>query len=112
MAEEIIKQQETTNIEPELKGLGGWLVLIGIGLILAPIKLGYFLYSTYNEIFSSGVWELLTAKGNEYYQEYFAELLIAERSEERRVGKECRLRWSPILHKKKTRSQRSQKFRP
>ena len=33
--------------------------------------------------------------GDEQYRNAKSELLGAERSEERRVGKECRSRWSP-----------------
>src|SRR5690606_39711088 len=33
-----------------------------------------------------------------------AKFLLVERSEERRVGKECRSRWSPYLYKKNART--------
>ena len=75
MTEQNIHTNET---EAKPNGLGGWLILIGIGIILAPIKISYFVYSTYGEIFSDGVWELLTTVGTEYYQQYFGTLLIIE----------------------------------
>ena len=52
--------------------------------LLRTLLLNNFLVLAYVLIF--------IIKGNFYHLEW---LLIAERSEERRVGKECRSRWSP-----------------
>src|SRR5438105_5947279 len=51
-----------------------------------------------------GPWPPLGAVTNIGLQAYFLELPVAaiNRSEERRVGKECRFRWSPDHEKKKT----------
>lgn len=62
----------------ELKGLGGWLVLVGIGVIVSPIRLLMTLVPTYKPIFEGGVWEALTTVGSEAYIPHFGSLLIGE----------------------------------
>jgi hypothetical protein len=49
----------------ELKGLGGWLILVGIGVVLAPVRLLITLVKTYKPIFEDGIWEALTTEGAE-----------------------------------------------
>src|SRR5256885_9822278 len=44
--------------------------------------------------------EIARAKGHRIDAEERPEVMIAHRSEERRVGKECRSRWSPYHYKK------------
>ena len=59
-------------------GLGGWLVLVALGLILNPIRLLVFLVQTYPPIFQTGAWEALTTPGSESYHQLWAPLLIFE----------------------------------
>jgi hypothetical protein len=66
----------TNNNEP--KGLGGWLVLVGIGVVISPIRLLTTLVPTYKPIFEDGSWEALTMVGSEAYTPYFGSLLIGE----------------------------------
>jgi hypothetical protein len=60
-----------TNTAGDLNGLGGWLILVGLGVILAPILLGRFLYTIYRDLFSNGAWSLLTNVSSEYYMPHF-----------------------------------------
>lgn len=46
-------QSEPVNA---VSGIGGWLSLFVFGLIITPIKIGYFLFSTYVPIFTTGAW--------------------------------------------------------
>ena len=62
----------------ELKGLGGWLVLVGIGVVISPIRLLVTLVPTYKPIFEGGTWEAITTVGSEAYTPYFGSLLIGE----------------------------------
>lgn len=62
----------------ELKGLGGWLILVGIGVVMSPIRLLVTLVPTYKPIFEDGTWEVLTTEGTEFYNPYFSSLLVGE----------------------------------
>ena len=62
----------------ELKGLKGWLILVGIGVVVSPIRLLASLVPTYKPISENGTWEALTTTGSESYNPFFSSLLIGE----------------------------------
>lgn len=62
----------------ELKGLGGWLILVGAGVVISPIRLLATLIPTYKPIFEDGTWEALTTPGTDSYIPFFSALLIGE----------------------------------
>jgi hypothetical protein len=62
----------------KLKGLGGWLLLVGLGVLLAPINLTIGLLSSTSSMFNDGTWELLTNPTSESYIPYFSALIIFE----------------------------------
>lgn len=64
--------------DSKLKGLGGWLILVGIGVVMNPIRLLVTLVPIYKPIFEDGTWEALTTEGSEVYRPYFGSLLIGE----------------------------------
>lgn len=66
------------NDNNELKGLNGWLILVGIGVVISPIRLLITLVPSYQPIFEDGTWEALTTVGSESYTPYFGSLLIGE----------------------------------
>lgn len=66
------------NENNELKGLGGWLILVGIGVVVAPIRLLAFSIPTFKPIFEDGTWEALTTVGSKAYDPLWAPLLIGE----------------------------------
>lgn len=49
------------------KGLGGWLVLVAIGIIATPIKLTLLLLNTFLPMFKDGTMQALTTPGSEHY---------------------------------------------
>ena len=74
-----LSNQNAQNIEDNrLKGLGGWLILVGIGVVLSPIRLLGLIIQVYKPIFEDGTWEALTTVGSESYNEFWAPLLITE----------------------------------
>lgn len=62
----------------ELKGLSGWLILVGIGVVLGPIRLIATTIPVFQPIFSDGTWEALTTVGSGAYNPIWAPLLIGE----------------------------------
>tara|TARA_R110002126_G_scaffold12196_20_gene53214 strand:- start:369 stop:881 length:513 start_codon:yes stop_codon:yes gene_type:complete len=62
----------------ELKGLGGWLIVVGIGVTLSPFILLYQVLPLYYEIFSNGSFAALTTEGSEAYHALWAPVLMSE----------------------------------
>jgi hypothetical protein len=58
--------------------LGGWLVLVGIGIVISPFRLVAHLFSAYSSVFSNGAWEILTTPGTEAYSPLWAPLVYGE----------------------------------
>ncbi len=66
------------NDNNDLKGLRGWLVLVGIGAVIAPIRLLVIFIPLYQPMFTDGTWEALTTPGSEAYNPLWGPLLIGE----------------------------------
>ena len=62
----------------ELRGLGGWLVLVGVNVVFSPIILLRTLYHEYTEILATEAWILQTTPGSSLYHPLFKTLIIAE----------------------------------
>lgn len=59
-------------------GIGGWLILVVIGLIVTPLKISYMLFNTYWPIFRNGTWDQLTTPGMPSYHVFWAPYLTFE----------------------------------
>jgi len=64
--------------EKNLEGLGGWLILVGIGIIFSPLKIIASTFPIYSDLFSSGNWEMVTTPGSEAYNPLWAPILLGE----------------------------------
>jgi hypothetical protein len=64
--------------ESNLKGLTGWLILIGLGVVLGPIRMLVTIMPNYLPILTDGSWELLTSPSSEAYNPLLAAIIIGE----------------------------------
>ena len=64
--------------EKNLEGLGGWLILVGLGIVFSPVKIIAMTFPAFSEIFSNGSWDVLTTPGTEAYNPLWGPILIGE----------------------------------
>lgn len=72
-----IKNTDESGIEAP-KAIGGWLKLLGLLMIISPIKSLYLLYVTFVPLFTDGAWEALTSIDSEQYLPIWGPLLVGE----------------------------------
>lgn len=79
--------QETaiqTNLEAATEkinqpnGLRGWLILVGIGIVFSPIKIGFSIVRTYAQIINDGTWQKFSSIDSPNYIPHFQSLMLGE----------------------------------
>lgn len=68
----------TSERDRTLQGIGGWLVLVAIGVTLRPLTLLVQSVRDGFDFYNFAVWEALTTPGNPAYREGFAPAVIGE----------------------------------
>lgn len=64
--------------EKYYEGLSGWLIIVGLVIVISPMRVVGMIFPVYFDIFSNGSWEALTTPGTEAYSPFWAPLLIVE----------------------------------
>lgn len=62
----------------EPSGLKGWLLLVGLGVALSPVRLLRELYALYLPVFTDGTWAAFTDPASPDYTPYYAGSVIIE----------------------------------
>ena len=87
-----MKAQKNRDAAPQqYDKIGGWLILVAIGLIFAPIRLLVVLFKDLLPALSADTWSRLTTPGTEAYHPLWAPLLLFE------VIGNCLFILSPII---------------
>jgi hypothetical protein len=63
--------------DPSLDGIGGWLLLVGIGILFTPLRLVFDIVSLFPS-YGADTWARLTTPGSPDYHSLWATLLIGE----------------------------------
>jgi uncharacterized membrane protein YhdT len=64
--------------EKNLQGLGGWLILVGFGIVISPLRIIGLVLPSYVEIFTNGAWETLTTPGTQAYNPLWSPIILGE----------------------------------
>ena len=62
----------------KLEGLGGWLILVGLVVVMSPIRQIMVFVPLYSQIFFEGSWEELTRPGGSAYNPFWGPIIIGE----------------------------------
>lgn len=69
---------DKAEAQNSLEGIRGWLILVLIGILITPIRIGLMLAQTHIPMFSDGTWSALTSPSSESYHHLWGPLLAFE----------------------------------
>ena len=75
---EMMNNSTASQDQPSLNGIGGWLVLIAIGLVITPFRNSYHLLSIYAPVIAGEGWLTLTSPSSHAYHPLWAPVLLFE----------------------------------
>lgn len=59
-------------------GLGGWLILVGLGVVFSPLRLLAVILPMYFSIFNDGTYDVLTTPGTDAYHPFWSVYIWGE----------------------------------
>lgn len=68
----------TESSHPQPSGIGGWLILVVLGLVVSPIRILLELGTVHWPMIRDGTWAVLTTPGSEHYHPLWGPLLVFE----------------------------------
>lgn len=63
---------------PDGQKIGGWLILLAIGVVLTPFRIGIALVSIFKNVSAPGVWAAITTPGTEAYHPLWQPVIASE----------------------------------
>ena len=73
--EKIVVDEDGNEVR---SGLGGWLILVGLGVVFSPLRLLAEVPKTFLPIFEDGTYEIVTTPGTEAYHPFWSALIWGE----------------------------------
>lgn len=58
--------------------IGGWLIIVAIGVVLSPVRQFFYIGTNYPAFFTNGTWDALTLPSSDAYIPYFGTFFISE----------------------------------
>lgn len=69
---------QTEGVQDGPRGIGGWLILPTIGLVLSPLRMGFQFFTDLLPVFASDTWRQLNDASRAGHQPMLPTLIVAE----------------------------------
>jgi len=66
------------GLQRSIPHLGGWLIVVGVGLFAAPLRIVVQTLASFLPIFQDNTWELISTPGSSAYQPWLASIIMLE----------------------------------